>query len=274
MKKIIVPVDFSAPSRNAALYAARMASFYNAEIMLYHCYEMPVALGEFAYPVFDVNEMQAAAEHELNIILEYTNSQLTAPINIQSKADMGMLEDNLEALCDVEKPDMVVMGLTGKNALTRLVIGSNTLNAIAKLTTPLLIVPSGATFNPIQQIGFACDFKVANLDHQLKYIKALVRSLNAGLQVLNVDHQDSRFEPNMVQDHFYIHQMFQDIAPSYHNIDSEDVTQGINHFAAEQRLDWVVMIPKKHPILQKVFGRSHTQHFLYHSSLPVLCVHG
>ena len=58
MKKIIVPVDFSPAASNAALFAGELAAFYNAEIWLYHTYETPVAISEFAYPLFDTNTHQ------------------------------------------------------------------------------------------------------------------------------------------------------------------------------------------------------------------------
>ena len=76
MKTIIVPVDFSAASANAAEFAGNFAAFYGAEIWLYHAYELPVAIGEFAYPVFSVTEMQKAADHELEVFKENISSKL------------------------------------------------------------------------------------------------------------------------------------------------------------------------------------------------------
>jgi hypothetical protein len=41
MKRIVVPVDFSATASNSADFAANLASFYGAELWLYHAYEIP-----------------------------------------------------------------------------------------------------------------------------------------------------------------------------------------------------------------------------------------
>jgi nucleotide-binding universal stress UspA family protein len=72
MKTIIVSVDFSTPAVNAAEFAANLASFYGADIWLYHAFEIPIALSEFAYPVVDVEEMQKAADHELELLKNTT----------------------------------------------------------------------------------------------------------------------------------------------------------------------------------------------------------
>ena len=67
MKTIIVSVDFSTTSSNAAEFAANLAAFYGADIWLYHAFQIPIALSEFAYPVVDIAEMQKAADHELEV---------------------------------------------------------------------------------------------------------------------------------------------------------------------------------------------------------------
>jgi hypothetical protein len=58
MKRILVSVDFSATSANAAEFTANLAAFYGADIWFYHTFEIPIALSEFAYPVVEVEEMQ------------------------------------------------------------------------------------------------------------------------------------------------------------------------------------------------------------------------
>ncbi|MBL0356512.1 MAG: universal stress protein [Chitinophagaceae bacterium] len=70
MKKIIVPVDFSSTASNAAEFAGNLAIFYGAEIWLYHAYEMPVGVGEIAWPLFNVSDLQKAAEQELETLKE------------------------------------------------------------------------------------------------------------------------------------------------------------------------------------------------------------
>lgn len=273
MKTIIVPVDFSTTSANAAEFASNLAAFYGADLLLYHTYEIPVSLSEFAYPVFDVTEMQKVAMHELEILKENTLAKLKYSITINLRAEMNVLEIGLDGVCDEVKPSLVVMGLSGKNALTRLIVGSNTIKAIHHLKYPILVIPAKAYFLPIRKIGLACDYKQVELNTPLELLKKVVMDFRAELHVMNVDFENKNFEPGMLQESFILTELLKDLKPAYHNIEAIDVVEGLNTFAEVAKLDWIVVIPKKHTLVQKVFTTSHTQQLLYHTTVPILCIH-
>ncbi|MFT3682474.1 MAG: universal stress protein [Ferruginibacter sp.] len=273
MKTVIVPVDFSANSANAALFAGGLATFYGASLCLYHVYELPAAIGDFSYPVFDAAEMQAAAEHDMDLFRQQVEGQLNATLKISTRTELNTLQEGLEALCKETKAELVVMGLSGRGTLTRLIVGSNTIRTIYNLTCPVLVVPPGAAFSPVQKIGFACDYKEIVKNTPLDLLKQVVKDFNAELHVLNVDYHNRNFSPEMIQESFDIGEILKDIKPEYHNIDSEDVTEGINWLADRRKLDIIVVVPKKHQLVQRIFQRSHTKDLLFHTHIPVLCMH-
>jgi hypothetical protein len=163
--------------------------------------------------------------------------------------------------------------LSGKNALTRLIVGSNTIKTIHYLKCPILVVPPKAEFIPVRKIGFACDYKEVVQNTPLALLKKIVTDFRAELHVMNVDFEDRNFEPSMQQERFLLNELLKDIKPEYHKIESKDITLGINAFADFAKLDWIVVIPKKHTLVQKIFNRSHTQQLLYHTTIPILCIH-
>jgi hypothetical protein len=71
----------------------------------------------------------------------------------------------------------------------------------------------------------------------------------------------------------YISELLHELKPTYQTILSADVTNGINWFAYKGKIDWVVVIPKKHKLTEKMFTRSQTKELLYHTHVPVLCIH-
>jgi nucleotide-binding universal stress UspA family protein len=273
MKNIIVPVDFSPTAANAAEFAGNLAIFYGAEIWLYNTYEMPVAVGEISYPLFDVGEMQRAAEHELEILRDETLGRLRSRVTINLKAEMASLTDGLAEFCDTLQPELVVMGLSGKDALTKLIVGSNTIKTIHELKYPVLVIPPKASFTPVRRIGFACDYKEIKETTPVDLLKKILKDFNAELHILNVDYRDRNFTPDIASESFVIKELFKEINPVYDSIESENVTDGLNNFADRIGLDWIVVIPKKHTIFQKLFNRSHSKDLLYHTHVPVLCVH-
>ncbi len=273
MKIIIAPVDFSNSATNAAEFAGNLAAFYGAEIWLYHAYQIPIALSEFAYPVVDIAEMQKAAEHEMDMLKENTQSKIKTTISIHTKAEMNVLQLGLTNFCNELKPDMVVMGLSGKNALTRLIVGSNTIKAIHELTYPILVIPPRAEFIPVRKIGFACDYQEVEKTTPVALLKKIVTDFHAELHVLNVDHKNGSSNPAKLHEGFLIDNLLRDIKAEFHSIDAGEITDGINWFVDRSKLDWLVVIPKKHKLMDKIFRRSHTKELVYHTHIPVLCIH-
>jgi len=273
MKKIIAPVDFSDAAANAAIFAGNLAEFYGAELWLYHSYEMIVPVTEYGYSYVSMTEMQEAAEHELDEFRKRVQSGLRRAITINCKAENASLINGLEALCDEIKPEFVVMGLSGKNALTRLVVGSNTIRTIHYLKYPVLVIPPKATFIPVRKIGFACDYKKVLENTPVEPLKKIVRDFNAELYVLNIEYTNTVTSAEKMNESEVISELLQDVKPFYQTIVSGDVTNGINWFADKEKIDWMVVIPKKHKLVEKMFGRSQTKELLHHTHLPVLCMH-
>ncbi|MGG9961260.1 universal stress protein [Ferruginibacter sp. SUN106] len=273
MKKIIAPVDFSDVAANAAIFAGNLAEFYGAELWLYHSYEMVIPVTEYGYSYVSIVEMQEAAEHELNAFKDKVQGALRRTITINIKAENATLTEGLTALCDEVKPEFVVMGLSGKNALTRLVVGSNTIRAIHQLTYPVLVIPPKAAFTPVRKIGFACDYKKVLETTPVQPLKKLVLDFNAELYVLNIEYNNTMTSDEKLKESQHISELLYDLKPAYQTIISGDITNGINWFADKEKIDWMVMIPKKHNLVEKVFGRSQTKELLHHTHLPVLCMH-
>ncbi|MEO7766774.1 MAG: universal stress protein [Ferruginibacter sp.] len=273
MKIIIVPVDFSTTSTNATEFACSLAAFYGADIWLYHAYQIPIALSEFAYPVVDIAEMQKAAEHELDLLKETTQSKLNRAIIINTKAEMNVLQLGLNNFCEEMKPDLVVMGLSGKKALARLIVGSNTIKTVYNLTYPILVVPPQAEFMPVKKIGFACDYHQVEKTTPVALLKKIVTDFHAELHVLNVDQNSNSPDPTKMPEGFLIYQLLLDTKAEFHSIEAGEITDGVNWFIDHTRLDWLVIIPKKHKLIEKIFRRSHTRELVYHTHIPLLCIH-
>jgi nucleotide-binding universal stress UspA family protein len=270
MKRIIAPVDFSTTAENAAVFAGNLASFYGAELWLYHAYSLPIQTG---YPLVTPDEMQEAADGEMDDFRQKISASMRVAINIHTVAEAAMLNEGLAALAETIKADLVVMGIAGKGKLARLVVGSNTIRVMQQLPYPLLVVPPQAVFIPIRKIGFACDFEKVAATTPIGPLKKLIADFNADLFVLNVVPQGENVPDDKQIERMYIGEALKDFQANFQMIMSDDVTEGINWFAENNQLDWIVVIPKKHKAMEKLFGRSHTKHLLYHTHVPVLCLH-
>lgn len=273
MKTIVVATDFSENAFVAAEYAGRLAAFYGADLWLFHAYQIPIAVGEFAFASLDIASMQHSTELELKNLKQRLTASLEYKSTIYVFGCIGELQMELNKFCDSKKADLVVFGLSGKNKLIKLMVGSNTIVSIHELKYPLLIVPPGSVFYPVKKIGFACDFKEIKKTLPIDLLKKLVDDFKAELYILNVDMNNRNFDADSLHERFELSQLLGKTQAEYKNIEADNVTDGVNWFVEKGSIDLLVVIPKKHSVLRKLFLRSHSKDLIFHTKVPVVCMH-
>jgi nucleotide-binding universal stress UspA family protein len=273
MKTIVVPTDFSAISNNAMNYAAAMAKETGASIILFHAYQVPVSMTDVPIVLVSVEELQKNAESKMEEAKKKLEQQTGDGLKIYTETKLGDAIDELENLCQNVKPFAVVMGTKGATGLERVLFGSTTLTAIKHLTWPVIIVPPGKNYSSIKKAGFACDFREVVETTPIKSIRDFLNEYKAELHVLNVDFHDKHFKPDTPEQSMLLHHELEGLQPQYHFIENEKVEEGINKFADDNHLDLVITIPKKHKLLEGLFKKSHTRELVFHSHVPIMCVH-
>lgn len=273
MKTIVVPTDFSAVSNNAMYYAAGMAKETGASILLFNAYQVPVSMTDVPIVLVSVEELQKNAESKMDEVKKLLQEKNGEDLKIYTETKLGDPIDELENLCQKIKPFAVVMGTKGATGVERVLFGSTTLTAIKHLTWPVIVVPPGTQYKGIKKAGFACDFREVVQTTPIKPIKDFVKEFNAEFHVLNVDYHNKNFKPDTPEQSLLLDTEVEELKPKYDFIESEKVEEGINKFADDNNLDIVITIPKKHKLLEGLFRKSHTKELVFHSRVPIMCVH-
>ncbi len=273
MKTIIIPTDFSPVATNALHYGIDMAISTQADILLFHAYQIPISYTDVPLVLVSVEELQKGAEERMALLKKEVEHITSGSIKIYTKTSLGNTVDELENLCSEVKPFAVVMGTKGHSGLDRVLFGSTTLTAIRHLSWPVICVPPGKIFGTgIKKIGLACDFKDVQTT-PAHLIKEFLAAFNAELHILNVDHEDRHFKPGTPEQSALLHTLFSEFKPAYHFIEHADVEDGINEFAEKNNLDLIITIPKKHKLLEGIFKPSSTKQLVFEAHIPVMCVH-
>jgi nucleotide-binding universal stress UspA family protein len=273
MKTIIVPTDFSAISNNARDYAVGLAKNTGSSILLFHAYQVPVSMTDVPIVLVSVEELQKNAEMKMAEVKRSLEQTTRDSIKIYAETKLGDTVDELEELCNRVKPFAVVMGTKGATGLERVFFGSTTLTTIKHLSWPVIVVPPDKKYSAIKKIGFACDFREVVKTTPTHFIRDFVKEFNAELHVLNVDFKNSHFKPETPEESLLLHTMLEDLNPKYDFIEEGNIEAGIEKFAEKNNLDLVITIPKKHKLLEGLFKKSHTKDLIFHSHLPIMCVH-
>lgn len=278
MKTLVVPTDFSSVSVNALNYAVDMAQAINAGIVLLHVYNVPVTFTDVpTAPVntVSIEEIKRTAEERLEEIKKNLITVTSGSIQVYSEARLGETVEELEQICRSVEPLAVVMGSHGSTGLERMIMGSTTLTTIRQLKCPVIVVPPGTTYHGIKKIGLACDFENVVQTIPVAYIKDIVKEFGADLYVLNV--QDKQDEERELAEHTidttYLDAMLDDVKPIYVPLSGKDVVDTINVFAEHNNLDLVMIIPRKHRFIDRLFHKSQSRELITHAHIPIVSIH-
>jgi nucleotide-binding universal stress UspA family protein len=271
MKNIIAAVDFSKVSVNAARYAVQLAEFYKANVWIYHSYQLPVTISDIGYPFVSAAELQNLADFQMQELVKEL-SEIPKQSVIRSRVELISLPDGLHAFCDEIKADMLVMGITGKSTLQRLLAGSNTVHAIQHLHCPVLIVPASAKFLTHRKIGLAVDYEKPVAPGTINLVNSIINDFHASLYVINVDWNNRHNTDACKKQEEILHQQLDNNNVHFRSLQNEHVATAIHDFVENETIELLITLPRKHNLVEKLFSAAHTPELLYHTHIPVLCI--
>jgi nucleotide-binding universal stress UspA family protein len=139
-KRILCPVDFSKGSEQAVAKAEELAKALQAEIELFHAYQLPVlALPDAPVtvsPTFVAN-LTDSAERALQLLRDSVRAH-GVPVTtrlLQGNPAQAIVERATEI-----KADLIVLGTHGRSGFRRFLLGSIAERVVRTATVPVLTV--------------------------------------------------------------------------------------------------------------------------------------
>jgi nucleotide-binding universal stress UspA family protein len=260
MNTVIVPVDFSDTSLNAARYAVQLLTgHYGVNMILHHVYDKPSQSAEIQTRLEGLkDELMSLGIVKITLLAEEGSDFIT----------------ELDKLARHQQADLIIMGITGRSPLGQSFIGSNTLKMVERKVCPVLIIPPGATYQEVKNVLLTSDFKNVTISTPSVPIKKLLKTFRPSLHIINVDskHYVALTEEYQSERQKLL-EMFKEFNPEFYFLGLYDIDEAINQFAQDKNVDFIIVIHKEHSLLSKLFIKSHTKMLAYHSSVPVLAIH-
>jgi nucleotide-binding universal stress UspA family protein len=143
IKRILVPVDFSAPSRAALWRARELAATLGASVEILHVLDLPTprhiaAEGYVPVPPEFVREMRRRAEERLEEWLATAN----VAADVQRSLGQGRPADEIVDCARDRSVDLIVMGTHGRGGVSHVLLGSVAEKVIRTAPCPVLTVRS------------------------------------------------------------------------------------------------------------------------------------
>jgi nucleotide-binding universal stress UspA family protein len=140
LRQVLVPVDFTETSERALSYALELARKFEASITILHAYQIPVyGFPDGAYiTAADVAaQLSTAAQGRLDSIIE---SQKLAGVPMVSVLRDGVAWEEINAVAQEIKADLIIIGTHGRRGLARALLGSVAENVIRTAKIPVLVI--------------------------------------------------------------------------------------------------------------------------------------
>ena len=140
IKSILVPIDFSAPSKNALAYAVPFAEQFGAKLTLLNVVE-PVATPDFAksFPLaMENDQVMAECKRELERVVKQSgvSPRLVEKTLVRFGRSFHEIADAARTL----KVDLIVIATHGYTGLKHALLGSTTERVVRHAPCPVLVV--------------------------------------------------------------------------------------------------------------------------------------
>ncbi len=266
--KLLVPTDFSKPSKAALVYAAHMAKKLQGEIIVLWFNSIQSSKKTLSKWKKLEAEMIAIAEedasHLVKEVLTEVKSKIPVSYHFTSGASFAESVDDYAVKNDV---DMIVMGTKGASGVKKLIMGSNATSMIDHSRVPVLVVPEKAEFRPLKKIVYASS--LYEWDLEIRTIATLAAIYSATLHVLHVSPSTSKAKidknllPQMIKTAGYQKIVYQDVK-------GDNISEAIDNYIIANNVDMLAMFTHKLDNYEKLFGRSVTRQLAFHAQIPLL----
>jgi len=291
IRKILVPVNFSEHSKNAAKFALSIAHKFSAEVFLFHSYfsyaseVISVTDTHATYTNLDlvVKEIEENAKADLEAIyIELEDILVRNDIeNVAINYGLSLGEPEEEILNFIRnyKPDFIVASepKEKKGKLSNIIN-----NLVNDIIVPVLIIPENYVFENIYDIDIPKKLVyTTNFDETdylaLRKLITITKPLNIDIDLMHICNEDIIEKCDKVKlDHFvqYFLEVSSDIDISTALMRNKDVLNGILDYVKENEIDFLAITTRKRDILEKLVTPSITLKLLEKLEIPVLVFHG
>jgi len=289
IRRILVPVDFTYHSENAAFYALQLAAELKSDILLLNSYLDPLStpqsyLESYAYQL-NLDQVITEIEEETNQSLDAMADRLKEMIkkkkikgvNVSYDLVKGNSVDAILNYTNEYKPGMIVMGTRGSELEGLKSFGSVTADIIKKASVPVIAVPKGYdAYNPKlpKRVLYATNFDETDYS-ALRRLVSFVKPFNSKIFCIHasLDDYDSFNETQMKKIKDYLFETIDAYKIECGILNTYDLQQGIEMFVEDKEIDILAVTTHKRSFFQRLFEPSVAKQFLFQTHIPLLVFH-
>jgi len=275
IKKILVPTDYSETAGNALSQAIYMAKLNKAVIKLVHVVaplyvatpNSLVSMQDNLY-VTIVNEASAELK-KIAAKIEETNA-----IGVEYEVKVGNVSDEICAMAEKEKFDIIIMGTHGTSGVKEFFAGSNAYKVVNHSECPVLTIQKKLGKQNIKNIILPIRLEISSRQ-KVDYAVEIARLFDAIIFIIGFTddtHKSKQFKVKqyVAQVEKYLDK--QNIKHKSTSIFADNFTKEILAYAKKNKADLIAVMKKHDFSLDQVVKGTYSEQFVNHSTIPVLSI--
>ncbi|WES99271.1 universal stress protein [Chryseobacterium arthrosphaerae] len=279
MKTILVPVDFSSATENAAKTAADWAKQYK--------YQQIILLKTAAESEFDYLHIAEGHsfvnEESINNLLKKTEmlfdhlsliiTEIAPDVKVSRiLSDWALTRSINEFLKDQPSVELIVLGSDDATSSHESFVSGHIISIARTSPVKTLIVPNSYRYSTIKNILIPCDIKGIKRLERLFHHKYIIHRQDIRLMFLNINtHKNNDIDDDKKRElEEYIQRHLTEIPSSTHYSHDENIISGILNFASGHDTDLIIALPGEHSFLYYLASRSISEGIYQNTSQPVL----
>ncbi|HON19421.1 MAG TPA: universal stress protein [Salinivirgaceae bacterium] len=284
--KILVPVDFTTGSINAAKFALKLAHRFSSEVKILHVFHSPTI---DMIPFSDVGSIQIDFDYNNQVVQHEAKKQL---LQMYEELKNFMKEQKLEnarigyslregfaafGIVDVArryKPTLIIMGTRSSGFESVELVGDVAAQVAEETKIPLLVLPENVSLSEpsnVNNILYALHldgkdaFALRKLFSLLRGFKIKVRCIYA-----SENPEDAIVKAKMKELQSYIHKTIKNTEITFEILHSKDAFQTFRRALVEENIDLFALTMRKRSFWVRLFNPSLTRQMLAQSDTPML----
>lgn len=270
MKTILAATDFSPAGHNACVYAAALAKAFNAKLILFSAYQQipfPAVEAPVIIPVEEIREQtKIRLAEEVKAVDPYEQ------LLIQTRYTEGPAGHQVMQAAVDAKADVIVVGMKASDIGFRKLLGS-TVTVLTRITSiPVIVVRENTGFKRLDTIALATEGDAApDADpHLLDTLRELGERFYSKLFLVRVAKDKFHEAWEVLNKPFRLTKMVRTLDPEFESISGRHVSEALNVFIEKYDVDMLVLLPHKHTLPERWFGKSITRSMVFNANIPLL----
>ena len=275
MRKILFPTDFSEVSKNAFIYALKLADSIDAEIITMHVYQLPQAnyvnVAEYLHEIYDVTELSNFDNYkdEVPILRHIAEENNLDKVKISHVLILGNLIEEIQKITKHENIDFIVMGTKGATGLKETFLGTVATKVMNDVKAVVLAIPERCKYQHIKNLLYITEYNSTDIESFMR-VMVLAKVFQAHIDCLHVEPLHHKNKKNDMEDW---NELIKNHNIALHSISGDDIEGIILNFIDLYKINMIAMRVYHKNFFEKLFEISLSKKLAFHVNVPILAIH-